>query len=224
MKRLPTLLVLLALPTFAMPAHAQWLFRKSRPIAAQRVPELILILKTETDERKRAQAAEELREYDAKTYTEIVPVLVDVLSHDKKSTVRLEALSTLAHLRPVNQAAGQALEHSATSDESLRVRLHAKSALLKYHLAGYSAKNEPSVLQPTMQEPPLGDPNLAPAVPGGPLAPTTKVTTAGTMPPSASAPLDLPRPLPAGVATPPGHSAPPPTIQIEGPMLPPRPF
>jgi hypothetical protein len=227
MKRLQTLFVVLALPAFAMPAQAQWLFksRSVRPVPAQRVPELVLILKTDSDERKRAQAAEELREYDAKTFTEIVPVLIDVLGHDKKSSVRLEALSSLAHLRPISQAAGQALEHSATSDESLRVRLHAKSALLKYHIAGYSAnKNEPSVLQPTMQEPPLGDPNVAPAVSGNPLTPPTQVTTAGTMPPSTPALPDLPRPLPAGVALPPGQSAQPPTIQIEGPTLPPRPF
>ena len=71
---------------------------------SERVPELILTLKTESDERKRAQAAEELREYDARTFTEIVPVLVDVLHNDKKSNVRLEALNSLSRLRPVSQS------------------------------------------------------------------------------------------------------------------------
>ena len=102
MKWLRGLFILLALPAFAVPAPAQFFFKKARPVPAQRVPELILILKTETDERKRAQAAEELREYDAKTYSEIVPVLIDVLHNDKKSNVRLEALSSLSRVRLVN--------------------------------------------------------------------------------------------------------------------------
>ena len=53
MKRLQGLLVLVALPLCATPAHAQLFFKKTRPVPAQRVPELILTLKTETDERKR---------------------------------------------------------------------------------------------------------------------------------------------------------------------------
>src|SRR5436309_8145239 len=84
MKRLQGLVVLLALPVCAMPGEAQLFFKKNRPVPAQRVPELILTLKTESDERKRAAAAEELRDYDAKTFGEIVPVLIDVLHNDKK--------------------------------------------------------------------------------------------------------------------------------------------
>ncbi len=223
MNRLRGLFVVLALPAFALPAQAQFFHKKARPVPAQRVPELILILKTETDERKRAEAAEELREYDARAYSEIVPVLIDVLHNDRKSTVRLEALNSLMRLRPVSQPAGQAIEHAAASDESLRVRLQAKSALLKYHLAGYSAsnKNEPSVFQPTTQEPPLAEPPASTMIPAVAFPTPAKVTPAvGT--PSNS---DLPRPLPAGVALPPGTVVqPPPTIQIEGPVLPPRPF
>jgi hypothetical protein len=224
MKRLHGLFVLLALPVFAMPAQAQLFFKKARPVPAQRVPELILILKTESDERKRAQAAEELREYDAKSYSEIVPVLADVLHNDKNAHVRLEALNSLARLRPVSQPAGLALEHAAANDESLRIRLQAKSALLKYHIAGYSAsnKNEPSVFQPTMQEPPLVNPasssQTIPASVGAPPITGPKLSM-----PSPQAP-DVPRPLPQGVAVPAGQTVPPPTIQIEGPALPPRPF
>jgi HEAT repeats len=224
MNRLPGLIVLLALPAFAVPAQAQFFHKKVRPLPAQRVPELILVLKTETDERKRAQAAEELREFDARTFSEIVPVLIDVLHTDKKAAVRAEALNSLARLRPVSQPAGQAIEHAASADESLRVRLQAKSALLKYHIAGYSSsnRNEPSVFQPTMQEPPLADPHGATTIPAVGAAGSSKVT------PAASGVLttgDLPRPLPAGVALPPGTVVPlPPTIQIEGPVPPPRPF
>src|SRR5262249_39491260 len=138
------LLLLFAL-IFAAPAPAQWFFaRKTKANPTQRVPELILLVKTDPDERKRAQAAEELREYDATTFTEIVPVLVDVLANDKKQSVRSEALTSLAKIRPVTTLAGQAMERAAAQDESLRVRWQAKSALPKYHLAGYSArKNEP---------------------------------------------------------------------------------
>src|SRR5207248_9308794 len=110
MRRLQTLLVLPVLLACAMPAQAQLFFKKKGPVPAQRVPELILTLKTDTDERKRAVAAEELRDYDTKTFTEIVPTLVDVLANDKKQGVRLEALNSLARLRPVTQAAGHALE------------------------------------------------------------------------------------------------------------------
>jgi hypothetical protein len=228
MKRLLWLLVVLVLPALAVPAQAQFFFKKARPAPAQRVPELILTLKTETDERKRAAAADELREYDAKTFTEIVPVLIDVLYNDKKYSVRLEALNSLYRLRPVSQPAGQAIEHAASSDESLRVRLQAKTALLKYHLAGYSSsnKNEPSVFQPSTQEPPLADPPSV-AIPTVAFPPATGKTIvpaqpAGPVPAGPS--LDVPRPLPQGVALPPGSVAPSPMIQIEGPAAPPRPF
>jgi hypothetical protein len=224
MKRLLWLLVVLALPALAVPAQAQIFFKKARPAPAQRVPELILILKTETDERKRAAAADELREYDAKTFTEIVPVLIDVLHNDTKTSVRLEALGSLYRVRPVSQPAGQAIEHAASSDESLRVRLQAKTALLKYHLAGYSSsnKNEPSVFQPSTQEPPLADPPGV-AIPTVAFPPMTSLKVAPATVPAGPA-LDVPRPLPHGVALPPGQIAPSPTIQIEGPAAPPRPF
>jgi hypothetical protein len=224
MKRLQVLLVLLAVPAFAAPAPAQFFFKKSRPTPAQRVPELILILKTETDERKRAHAAEELREYDAKTFAEIVPVLIDVLHNDKNSSVRFEALNSLSRLRPVTQAAGQAIEHAAGSDDSLRIRLQAKSALLKYHLAGYSNanKSEPSVFQPTTQEPPLSEP---PASPSATIPAVAFPPASGkNQPASGTTATDVPRPLPPGVALPPGAAPRPPMIQIEGPALPPRPF
>ncbi len=231
MKRFQPLLVLLALPAFTLPAQAQFFHKRPRPIPAQRVPELILILKTETDERRHGAAAEELRDYDARTFTEIVPVLIDVLHTDRKVGVRIEALNSLARLRPISRPAGQALEQAASGDESLRVRLQAKSALLKYHLAGYSSsgRREPSVLQPTMQEPPLADapapasPTI-PAVAFPPNTPSVIAPVVGTPAPRGPA-LDLPRPLPPGTALPPGAVAPaPPAIQIEGPVMPARPF
>ena len=209
MKRMQALLVLPALLFCAVPAQAQLFFKKRGPVPAQRVPELILILKTETDERKRAAAAEELRDYDPKTFTEIVPVLVDILTNDKKQSVRLEALNSLARLRPVSQTAGHAIEHAASDDESLRIRLQAKSSLLKYHIAGYHSEAPPPVA--VKQEPPQV---TIPAV-SFPPAPLAKTATSP----------DVPRPLPKGIALPPGQAPPlPPVIQLEGPSLNSRPF
>src|SRR5262249_14252059 len=75
MKRLPALLMLLTVLAWAAPATAQLFAKKPKVNPSQRVPELILIVKTDTDDRKRARAAEELRDYDVDVFAEIVPVL-----------------------------------------------------------------------------------------------------------------------------------------------------
>ena len=158
MKRLAGGLLLVIALAWAAPAPAQWIFAKKQKMnPTQRVPELVLIVKTDTDERKRAHAAEELRDYDPATFTEIVPVLVDVLQQDKKMNVRLEALTSLAKIRPVTARAGQAIEKAAAEDESWRVRWQAKTSLPKYHLAGYSSrKSDPAPVKKTStQEPPV---------------------------------------------------------------------
>ncbi len=174
-------------------AHAQLFSKKPRPAPQQRVPELILIVKTDGDERKRTSAAEELREFDAKTFTEIVPVLVDVLQNDKSSAVRYEALDSLSRLRPVTPLAGQALE-KAQQDENWRVRWHAKTSLMRYQWAGYTpAKTDPMAAKTVVQgkEPPLADNNPPPTiqVEGQPTIPSV------TLPPIAAPPA-FPRPLP----------------------------
>src|ERR1700689_416256 len=110
MKRLQAgLLVVIALG-FVAQAPGQWLFTKKAKVnPTQRVPELILIVKTDADERKRQHAAEELREYDTMTFAEIVPVLADVLKNDKKQGVRGEALSSLVKIRPATELAAHAI-------------------------------------------------------------------------------------------------------------------
>src|SRR5260370_38518322 len=102
---------------------------------------------------------------------------MDVLEKGKKRKGRMEVLNGLHRGRPVSQPAGQAIEHAASSDEALRVRLQAKTALLKYHLAGYSSsnKNEPSVLHPTHQAPPPADP-ASPPVPASGFPPAPRFT------------------------------------------------
>ena len=60
MKRLLVLALLLLLPSWCVPAQAQGFFSKRtvRPNPAERVPQLIVAIKTDPDERKRAQAAD----------------------------------------------------------------------------------------------------------------------------------------------------------------------
>jgi len=182
MKRLAGGLLLVIVLAWAAPAPAQWIFAKKQKMnPSQRVPELVLIVKTDPDERKRAHAAEELRDYDSATFTEIVPVLVGVLQQDKKMNVRLEALTSLTKIRPVSARAGQAIEKAAAEDESWRVRWQAKTSLPKYHLAGYSSrKSDPAPVKKTStQEPPV-------AV--SPRAPRSNAGFARRMPPGGASP------------------------------------
>ncbi len=119
-------LVLISVGLLAVPAPAGILFgKKTKPNPAERVPELIVIVKTDKDESKRASAAEELRQYDPKAFAEIVPVLIDVLLSDPKPGVRSEAAESLGNLRPVSQEAGWALEQARDKDASWRVRTKA---------------------------------------------------------------------------------------------------
>ncbi len=168
------------------------LSKKTKANPVQRVPELILIVKTDSDERKRTHAAEELRDYDTAVFTEIVPVLADVLLNDKKVGVRSEALASLAKIRPVSTTAGQAIEKAAASDESLRVRVQAKAALAKYQLAGYGSRKSDA---PPPKKPATDEPPIAPKAPARSADPLPKFQPL----PSVKAP---PRPLPPGVASP----------------------
>ena len=195
------LLVVLAVVLFAvLPVrHASagiFFGKKTKTTPTERVPELIKELKSDGDEHKRSSAAEELRQYDPQQFPEIVPALVDALLNDNKPGVRAEAAQTLGKLRPVNNAAGNALEQALARDGSMRVRLQARSSLLQYRWAGYtSGAKEPTPPPPTQsKEPPLAsEPPLAPEPPaaGAPkLAPVPRSST--TALPSS------PRPLPVG--------------------------
>ncbi len=151
MNRVFWMLMVVVILAWGSPAQAQLFVKKAKTNPSQRVPELIATVKTDTDERKRARAAEELRDYAA-AFPDIVPVLADVLLQDKKQSVRLEALGSLGKIRPVSAVAGQAIEKAAAQDDVLRVRLQAKATLTKYHLAGYSAKKNEK--KTTTAEPP----------------------------------------------------------------------
>ena len=125
------------------------LFKKApKPKPEERVPELLIILKTDLDEHKRANAAEELRQCDPAVFTDVVPMLIDAARSDPSASVRTEALQSLAKFRPISSEIGQLLE-LAEKDPSMRVKIQARTSLVQYHLAGYHSPKKG-------EQPPLG--------------------------------------------------------------------
>ncbi len=205
-------------------AEAQFGLFNKKPKAppAQRVPELILQAKTDPDERKRAAAVEELREFDTKTFQEVVPVLADVAKSDSKAGVRLEAINSLAKIRPVSQQAGQAMEWASQHDDSWKVRWQAKSALLRYGWSGYHAgKNEmPNAAPqpPATREPPLSTGRQVQGTRPPPPATTTGRTAVRTQPPTSPPPVIVNQPS-LGVSDLGPPTGPPPAIvDVPGPV------
>jgi hypothetical protein len=217
-------LILVLLPLVAAPVQAGIIFgrKKEKPDPKLRVPELVGILKTDKDADKRSRAAEELRNYDPAAFPDIVPTLIEALHNDKQTGVRIEAVHSLAKLRPISQVVGEALEQAVAKDSSMRVRLQARSALLQYHWAGYrSKKNEVPPLKST-REPPV-------AAPSGDPPPIS--TQSPAPPPAAPQPDDAsrlrPQPAPPAAPVAPSPSNPPPAAapksnpsSSEGPDLP----
>jgi hypothetical protein len=200
------------------PATAGFLFgKKTKPTPAEYVPELIKTLKTDGDEHKRSSAAEELRQYDPAQFPDMVPALVDALMNDKKPGVRAEAAQSLGKLRPVNTAAGLALEQAQAKDGSMRVRLQARSSLLQYRWAGYPLKGKEESQPPAQSK----EPPLAPEPPATVAAPTAAPAPRLTPVPAATTSLpSSPRPLPVG--TPVKRSVPVPApapVPAAGPPL-----
>jgi hypothetical protein len=228
MTRYRTLLVLPLLAALPLSASAGLFFGKKapKPDPATRVPDLIATVKSDGDENKRAAAAEELRQYDPTTQHEIVPILIDVLLHDAKPSVRAEAAQSLSKLRPVSQEAGWALEQAVAKDTSMRVRLQARSALLMYHMAGYhSTKVEEPAAQ--TKEPPLADGASAPKTPkatGNRLVPVPAPPAGPPLVPAMPTPAPVPAPpQPVFPASPRTLVNPPATPTEDGPsLLPPQ--
>ena len=179
------MLILAALGVWAVlgaqPAHAQlfgW-FKKSPPPPppAQRVSELVTTIRSESDERKRTAAVEELRNFDTKAFPEIVPVLAEAAIKDTKPGVRAEAINSLVRIRPISNIAGQAIEGAAQHDEYWRNRMSAQTALVRYRMSGYVSPTPPppaptppqnakgSTPPPIKLPPQTGEPPLADATP-----------------------------------------------------------
>jgi hypothetical protein len=164
------LVVTLALTGLATPAPAGFgLFsRKPKSNPAERVPELLIQLKTSPDESQRAAAAEELRQYDSKAFPEIIPTLTDALGRDASPSVRANVAESLGKLRPISQKVGYALEQAVANDGSMRVRLAARQALWQYHFVGYRSG------RPT-PEPATGGGEPAVSAPPGPSTPAASM-------------------------------------------------
>jgi hypothetical protein len=233
------LLIFVVSAVSAVPASAGIILRKrgktdpqksAKPDPAARLPALIGTLRTDPEEKKRERAAEELRHFDPNAYPEIVAVLIDALQHDPADGVRLEAVQSLAKLRPVSQQVGWALEQAVEHDRSRRVRLQARSALVQYRLSGYhGTKNqepkldgvkteEPPLAGPLVEPPPLppGPPTVAPAGPEpGRLVPRPQSA------PTPAGKSSVARPLPPGPVRPPDGPVqePPAAPKDNGPEL-----
>src|SRR5437868_2430688 len=144
------LLALMVPAALVLPAPAGIIFnRHAKQNPAERVPQLIVIVKTDTSDSKRASAAKELREFDATANPDIVSILVDVLQHDSSASVRSEAAQSLAKLRPISQQVGWALEEATHHDSSMRVRMQARSSLLGYRMSGYRSAPKPEEVSTT---------------------------------------------------------------------------
>jgi hypothetical protein len=148
--------------------------RKPKGNPAERVPELLIQLKTGRDESQRVSAADELHLYDPKAFPEITTALIDALGRDASPAVRAEAADSLGKLRPISQKVGYVLEQAVANDGSLRVRLSARQALWQYHLVGYRSG------KPTEPDKATGEPIVS--APPGPSTPA-----AGMQPPYVAA-------------------------------------
>jgi hypothetical protein len=210
MRSLQALLILAVVLTAAPSASAINLFsRRAKVNPAERVPELLSIVKSAAEERKRVSAVDELRQYDAAAFPQIVPVLLDVLKTDPSTSVRVEAAHSLGRLRPASPAVAQVLDGAAGHDASTRVRWQARAALLFYpasvpHTA--ARPNEPSSQQPR----PTVSAGPAPMVPANPvLLPVPgqgQPVTTSQPPPTATG---IARPLPRGPEPRPATPTPP---------------
>jgi HEAT repeats len=234
MKGFRLLLITFVVAVIPVPVRAGLIFNrhsKTNSTPAQRVPALIAVARTEQDDRKRLAAVEELREYDPNAYPEIVPTLIEVSQRDQRSSVRLEALHSLAKMRPVTQIAGQAIQHASENDSSVRVRFQARTWLWQYHLSGYHGAGTPQAPpaskmdEPPLAEPQLGEPPLAPPADSGPTTRQSMKSPYATEPgASPSSPSLLPRgPVnPPLVPVNPPQLASPPTSTNDGPDLRPQ--
>src|SRR5437016_3258888 len=95
-------LILLVVPALALPAQGSIFGKRAPTTPDKRVPELLYVVKADADEGKRAAAAAELRDYDAKKFPDMMLVLMDVLQNDTKPSVRREAAISLGRLRPIS--------------------------------------------------------------------------------------------------------------------------
>ena len=231
------LIVPVVVASLQAPAQAGIFFRRTpKPDPAERVPALLATLRGDPDERKRANAAEELRHYDPKSYPDLLPSLVNALQADPSSAVRNEAASSIGKLRPISQLAGYALEQALANDSSMRVRMAARSALWQYHLYGYRSNRPAEGGNNQTSEPPLATPSRpAMTPPTGPaMPPQVPIVQPPTRPVTPAKPVSKRNQPPANPMIPRNQTSEPPlapplppatTPQIpDAPAVPPMPL
>src|SRR5262245_18659217 len=108
--------------------------KKPKGNEAERIAELLSTLKDNPSATKRAEAAEELRNFDGKEFPEITPALVDALQKDSSSSVRAQSAESLGKLKPASHDAAQALDQAVDQDKSFMVRFKARTARLGYRV------------------------------------------------------------------------------------------
>ncbi len=134
--------------------------KPNKPDPAEQVPALIKTLQADNDEKKRQAAAEELREYDLKTYPAIIESLIEALKNDPSNGVRHEAADSISKMRPITQQAVYAMVQAASKDNSFWVRNAARQHLGYWRVVygvRVPAEGAESPLNQT-GEPPMAEP------------------------------------------------------------------
>jgi len=146
---------------FTLPALAidggGFLHRKSR-LDPVRVRQLIEIVRSEPDARKRRSAVMELADADPRLHVDVIPTLAAALRKDAADSVRIAAAEVIGKFNIVYPLAGIALEEAAAADSSQGVRRAARQALWEYHLIGYQTPKAPEGLIAQTVEPPIASP------------------------------------------------------------------
>lgn len=233
---------LLVLVSTSLPVHAQGILNilKRRPEPAPKVPELIHQLQGSDQARSRSTAANDLRQYDAKQFPEVIRALIHSLEHDVNPSVRAEAAQALGRTHPITQAAGQALERAASKDSVWRVRMQAWSSLKGIQIQGWRNQGPSAVEDYIVNAAPAAPPQQkskslfevqAPSIPlpSPPVAITTPTPNSLVITEPEPAQYTVPRPLPVGapwstsVPTPPRRITAPEIIDEAPPLSPPPP-
>lgn len=145
--------------------------RPKAPEPATQAKQLVTTLQSDPDEKKRRQAAEQLRSLDPRKDGDVVPALIGSLQRDPSPAVRAEAAESIGKLRPIYQPAGIAMESVLASDPDAKVRDAVKSALWQYHLNGYRTAPPGSLTAVPSAEPPLASARPQPPLAKAPPAP-----------------------------------------------------
>jgi len=215
-------LVPVAALIWVAPSQAGIFKRSPKPDPAIHVPGLIQTLKTSTDEKARAAAASELRDYDAKAYPDVLPTLIEALATDPSSSVRSKAAEAIGKVRPISPEAGYALEQAIDNDKSFQVRFSARTAILQYRLLGFIGGGKGEMTAQT-GEPPLAAATGTKGAPGGTiLRPTpSPVPVTGPVTPPTGLKTTAPATLPGGQGlAPKPQSGEPPLAEPAAPAVP----